>query len=124
MRVIVLMVLSVSLLGCTSLSSTEKAKIRELEAQGIRVPHETVKHPVVAGALNVLPGFGNFYLAAGTDEGDHWLYGLLNLLTWPASVIWAIPEGAIDATNINKRETVYYYTYGAGKSELESATVD
>ena len=66
-----------------------------------------------------MPGFGNFYLAIGTNEGDQWLYGTLNLLLWPVSVVWGIPEAAIDAGNINKRNTAYYYTYGAGAKELK-----
>jgi len=101
--------------GCVSLSSTEKTKLAELQSQGVRIPHETVKHPGLAGALNILPGFGNFYLGIGTNESEQWLVGFLNLLTWPISVIWGIPEAAIDANNINKRETVYHYTYGPGK---------
>ena len=103
-----------SLVACSSLSSTEKHRLRELKSEGVRIPRETVKHPAIAGGLNLLPGFGNFYLAIGTEETEHWLYGFLNLLLWPASIIWAVPEGIIDANNINKRETIYYYTYGRG----------
>ena len=104
--------------ACTTLSHSEETQLRELKSYGIRQTEET-KSPGLAGALNVLPGFGNFYLAAGTDESSHWLYGFLNLLTWPVSVLWGIPEAAIDAGNINKREMVYYYTYDpTGKAEL------
>jgi len=92
---------------------------RELESYGISPTQEKVKHPGVAGALNVLPGFGNFYLAAGTEESEQWLYGFVNLFVWPWSVIWGVPEGVIDAININKRETNYYYTFDPqGKAEL------
>lgn len=69
--------------------------------------------------LNILPGGGNFYLAAGTDESEQWLYAFLNLLTWPASVVWGVPEAAIDAGNINKKATVEYYTFDkVGKEEF------
>lgn len=85
----------------------------------MRVPHETVKQPALAGALNILPGFGNFYLAVGTEEQEHWLYGFLNLLTWPLSIVWAVPEAAIDASAINERETIYYYTFGPGKDQVD-----
>ncbi|MDX9788912.1 MAG: hypothetical protein RBT11_19205 [Desulfobacterales bacterium] len=79
-----------------------------------------VKHPAAAGVLNILPGFGNFYLASGTDESSQWLYGFLNLLSWPVSVVWGIPEAAIDANTINKKETVNYYTFDIkGKQEFE-----
>lgn len=57
-------------------------------------------------------GFGNFYLASGNGaDSSHWLYGLLNLLTWPLSILWGVPEAAIDANRINEREMIYYYRY-------------
>jgi len=116
-------ILSLFLLAsCTSLSTLEKTKLAELEAKGIRVPHEEVKNPGAAGALNFLPGFGNFYLAIGTNESEHWAYGFLNLLFWPISIVWSVPEAAIDATTINKRNTVYYYSYGPGVQELQRAS--
>jgi hypothetical protein len=94
--------------------------LRELNSYGIADTDVRVKHPAAAGALNILPGFGNFYLAVGTDEGEQWLYGFLNLLTWPVSVIWGVPEAALDANTINKKETIYYYKFDAtGKAELE-----
>ncbi len=112
-----------SLSSCTTLTTLEKHKIAELEAQGVKVPHEELKSPGVAGSLNVLPGFGNFYLAIGTNESEQWAYGFINLLMWPISIAWGSPEAAIDADNINKRNTVYYYTYGAGKDTLRNNAV-
>jgi len=120
-KVLLIILASIFLFSsCTTLSHTERTKLEELKAAGIKIPHEEIKNPGAAGALNILPGFGNFYLAIG-DYGDssHWLYGFLNLLLWPVSIIWAVPEGAIDAQNLNKRHTVYYYTFGSGKKELE-----
>lgn len=110
----------VVLTGCISLNSSEKATLTELESYGISSTEHKIKQPGVAGILNILPGFGNFYLASGTDEGQQWLFGFLNLLLWPVSVVWAIPEGAIDANTMNKQETIRYYTFDAnGKKELE-----
>jgi len=107
-------------IGCVSLSRGEQATLRELNSYGISSTEVKEKHPGAAGALNILPGFGNFYLAAGTEESDQWLFGFLNLLTWPLSILWGIPEAAIDANAINKRETIYYYTYDKqGIRELE-----
>ncbi len=117
-KILLLFVIMSFMVSCTTLSSLEKTKIAELESKGIVVPHEEVKNPGAAGALNILPGFGNFYLAAGTNESEQWLYGFLNLLLWPVSIVWGVPEAAIDAANINKRNTVYYYTYGPGSKEL------
>lgn len=120
-RSIAIFLLFISIAGCINLSRTEKNMLQELKSHGISETEVKVKHPATAGALNILPGFGNFYLAIGTEESSQWLYGFLNLLTWPFSIIWGIPEAAIDAENINKRETVYYYTYDqSGKKELQS----
>jgi hypothetical protein len=106
--------------GCASLSRTEQATLHELKSYGVSETEVKAKHPAAAGCLNILPGFGNFYLAAGTDESDQWLFGFLNLLAWPISVVWGIPEAAIDANTINKKETVNYYTFDrTGKQELE-----
>ena len=117
----------VLLSGCSSLSYTEKTAIRSLKSQGITVekpvgPWEAPASAGAAGGLNLLPGIGNFYLASGNGaEKSHYLYGFLNLLTWPLSIIWGIPEAAIDANTINERELVYFYTYdAAGKESLKN----
>lgn len=117
---IILCIVIIHSAGCTTLSLTEKHRLNELKVCGIPEDEQSVKHPGLAGALNILPGFGNFYLAIGTNESDHWVYGFLNLLTWPISIIWGVPEAAIDANNINKRYTVYYYTYDPYGKKLVS----
>lgn len=111
--------------ACTGLTNQEQNTLRSLKSQGITVDKpvgnwERPANPVGAGALNILPGVGNFYLAAGNSgEGTHYLYGFLNLLTWPISVIWGIPEASIDANRINERELIYFYTFDdAGKEAL------
>ncbi|MQX51643.1 hypothetical protein [Alcanivorax sediminis] len=110
--------------GCTSLGRADEVRLRELNAVGIQDTDVKVKHPGLAAGLNILPGFGNFYLAAGTNESAQWTYGFLNLLLWPVSVVWGVPEAAIDANTINKKETVYYYTYDPmGKKELKELQV-
>jgi len=107
------------LTGCATLSRSDRATLNELRSYGIPQAEVQLKHPALAGALNILPGFGNFYLAIGTTESDQWLFGFLNLLTWPFSVIWGVPQAVIDANTINKKETVYYYSYDqTGKKEL------
>ena len=105
--------------GCTTMSRSDKERYRELQAMGLGSGNREIKSPATAGALNLLPGIGNFYLAVGTEESEQWLFGALNLLTWPISPIWAIPEGVLDAGTINKKEVVYYYTYDPnGQREL------
>lgn len=131
MKKILLSIISIAVLvGCTTLTRQETMQLRELQAQGVTVErpignYEKPASPVAAGALNLLPGIGNFYLGLGNAaESSHVLYGFLNLLTWPMSIIWSVPEAAIDANNINKREMLYYYTYDAnGKQELKNAKI-
>ena len=109
--------LTLSLSACTSLNYSERNTIRSLEGKGITIdkPKGDWEKPASAGgaaALNLLPGVGNFYLASGNGgDNDHYLYGFLNLITWPISILWGIPEAAIDAKTINQRELVYYYTF-------------
>ncbi|MDW2994788.1 MAG: membrane lipoprotein lipid attachment site-containing protein [Alphaproteobacteria bacterium] len=131
MKKILLFIVSVAVLaGCTTLTRQETMQLRELQAQGVTVDrpvgnYEKPASPVAAGALNLLPGVGNFYLGTGNAaESSQVLYGFLNLLSWPLSIIWAVPEAAIDADNINKRELLYYYTYDEkGKQELQKAKI-
>ncbi len=78
---------------------------------------EKPANPLIAGSLNILPGVGNFYLASGNAaDSSHWLYGFGNLLLWPWSILWGVPEAALDANNINKRDMLNYYKYGNGAS--------
>ena len=111
--------------SCVSISRSDEQTLRELNSYGIRSTEIQKKNPGAAGALNILPGFGNFYLAYDTDESSQWAFGFLNLLVWPLSIIWSVPEAAIDATTINKKETVYYYTYdNKAKAELKKMQLD
>ena len=113
--------------ACTSLSYSERTTLRSLESKGISIDKpkgnwERPANPAGAAALNILPGFGNFYLASGNGgDSSQYLYGFLNLLTWPISILWGIPEAAIDANRINKRELIYYYTFDkSGKEALQA----
>jgi len=69
------------------------------------------KDPEMAGVLNLLPGVGNLYL-------KQWGPFLGNLLLWPISPVWGVPQAYIDANTINKQETLVYYKVGAGKDLL------
>ena len=105
------------LTGCSTLSPQEKQAFHSLETHGITVdkPAGYWDKPASvwgAGLLNFLPGCGNFYLATGNAaDSEHAVLGVVNLLTWPISILWGIPEAAIDANNINKRALINYYTY-------------
>lgn len=117
MKKFLLLFLVMFMCGCTHLTAAERQQKMELKARGITVDHprdnwEKPANGGAAGALNLLPGFGNFYLAAGNGgDSSHWLYGTLNLLCWPISILWGVPEAAIDANVINERELIYHYYY-------------
>ena len=103
--------------ACTSLTRQETQTLRSLDAHGISVDYpagnwEKPASPAAAGALNLILGGGNFYLASGNGaQSEYFTYGFLNLLTWPISIIWGVPEAAIDANTINQRELIYFYTF-------------
>lgn len=129
-KIMLFLICTTALAGCTGLTRQEQNQLRELQAQGVTVDrpvggYEKPASGVAAGVLNLLPGVGNFYLGTGTGaESSHILYGVINLLLWPASILWGVPEAAIDADNINKRELLYYYTYDEkGKQELKKANI-
>jgi hypothetical protein len=119
-----------TLSGCTSLTHIEQRELQVLKGQGVTVdrPVGTWEKPANAGGaalLNLLPGFGNFYLAMGNaGDGDHYLYGAVNLLLWPFSILWGVPEAAVDAETINERDMLYYYKFDPmGKKEVKKAGV-
>ncbi|MSP19487.1 MAG: hypothetical protein EXR74_07945 [Bdellovibrionales bacterium] len=118
-----LLYLLLAQISCTHLNTSEREDLRELQSYGIRESsEEDVANPLLAGGLNLLPGFGNFYLAVGNGgESYHYLYGTLNLLAWPISILWGVPEAIIDANTINQRDLIYYYKYSkTGKRKLAS----
>lgn len=105
------------LCGCSTLTYQERNTLVQLEKHGITIDRpvgnwQKPADPGIAGMLNILPGCGNFYLATGNGaDSSHYLYGAMNLLFWPVSIIWGIPEAMKDANIINQRELVYYYTF-------------
>lgn len=130
MKKLFMLLCLVALAGCTSLTRQEELYLQQLKHQGVTVdrPVGNFEKPAsvgLAGALNILPGIGNFYLGSGNAaETHHWLYGFLNLLTWPISIVWGIPEAIIDADTINQREMLYYYQFNKlGKEELKEAGI-
>lgn len=129
-KFIVCFICGLVLSACTTLTRQEQNQLKELQAQGVTIDrpvgnYEKPVSGVTAGALNLLPGIGNFYLGTGNAaESSHVLYGVLNLLTWPLSIFWGVPEAVIDADNINKREMLYYYSYDEkGKQELKKSNI-
>ena len=91
------LVLALSLSGCvTPLTSHQQAKYSTLAAQGLIVEE---KDPTVAATRGVLPGGGSFY----TREVE---LGILNLFTWPLSILWDPISAHAAATKMNFYATI------------------
>ena len=54
--------------GCVSLGPSEQEMLRELRACGIEEHRQEIRNPVIAGGLNLLPGWGSFHLAEDAPE--------------------------------------------------------
>ena len=51
--------------------------------------------------------------------------GVCNFLLWPISIVWGIPQAAVDANRQNIMDMVYYYQYdNDGKKEIEKIDLD
>jgi len=113
-KIILLLTLLSALLltSCSSLNPAEKQQVLKLKSLGIKEDSLGTNSAAVAGVLNLLPGGGNFYLGqTGAGVG--------NLLFWPISPIWGVPQAMIDAKTINTKETLAYYNYNPeGKKEI------
>lgn len=105
------LVLSVFLTGCAGLSNTDRYEYEEMMSAGL-APVED-KSVALAAVLNVLPGFGDIY------TGEYGAF-TLDFLLWPVSVVWAVPQGAVTAGQMNAERTWYYYRWGAGRGEWHS----
>ena len=110
--------------SCAGLTPREQGQARQLREAGISETEMGTKNGWVSGPLNIIPGVGNFYLATGKDSGSQVIYGILNIipgwLLWPVTCAWSVPQAAVDAGNINRRQTiVYFFETDAGKKEFE-----
>ena len=118
--------------GCVTMSASERKMWHEIKGLGLPMQTEHYKSPTAAAFLSLLPGVGNFYLAAGSDDG-YWsdgspygtnliLAALFSLASFPVQFIWAIPQGILDACTINKMQTINFYHHDPeGRIMLEQA---
>ncbi|WP_097460366.1 hypothetical protein [Mangrovitalea sediminis] len=84
--------------GCaTGLSPQQTQFMDQYQARNLVVEK---KNPTLAAGLGILPGGGSFYTG-------HIGLGILNLLLWPASVLWDPVSGHNGAETAN-----YYATKG------------
>lgn len=97
------------LCGCVQVTPVEQIALNEIEAQGYSPTTVQEVSPTAAGLLSILPGGGEFYIAASTDDDRFWWYGAGNLITWPLSILWGVPQSSTDANRINRKATADLY---------------
>jgi len=102
----------IALPGCSSLNEVEQKQWENLRARD--APMIERKSPAIACALNLF--------AAGDAYNGQWDAFALDFLLWPVSIVWAMPQAAVTADNINKRATIAHYTVGAGKGQYDANT--
>jgi len=91
-----LLTIGVTLSGCASgLNSLEKRELKYFQLTDLAVEEKNV---AIAGVLGILPGGGSFY----TEE---YTFGVLNLLLWPASILWDPFSGINGAEQANYAAT-------------------
>jgi hypothetical protein len=107
---IIAVLLTAALFGCaTSLTSEQKREYRVLEAKGLTVQE---KNPGAGAALGILPGGGSFYARS-------YGCGVLNLVLWPASVLWDPFSGYEGSLTIN-----YYATMASVDKKMRKDVGD
>lgn len=122
-RLVICLMIVLTLGGCVSLSAQDEKTAQELKSYGLKQSWTQPKNVFLAGLLNVLPFAGNLYLSAGKDgDSDQVAYGVLNFFfIYPISILWAVPQAAIDAHTLNKKVFVDYYTFDkAGQRTLDA----
>lgn len=93
-KIIPILLSSTLLFSCVSgLNANQKSKLNDLKNQN-EGHYIQEKKPGAAVALGFLPGGGSFYTR-------HPLVGVLDLLTWPLSILWDPINGYNGAQEIN-----------------------
>jgi hypothetical protein len=88
-----------TLAGCaTPLNSMQKQELSTFRAKGYEVNE---KDPSTGAVLGILPGGGSFYT-------QNYGLGIVNLLLWPASILWDPISGHDGAESINYYATKQY----------------
>lgn len=97
MKKIIIVFAAVLIGGCASgLNSMQHQELLGYESKGLAIEE---KNAGIATALGLLPGGGSFYTR-------QYGLGVLNLLTWPYSVLWDPISGYNGAQEINYHATV------------------
>lgn len=82
-------------IGCTTLTTQEKAEYSIMKENDVLIQE---KNPTTGAWLGLLPGFGAFY-------GREPLVGVVDLLLWPASILWDPVVGYETSMKVNYHVT-------------------
>jgi hypothetical protein len=111
-KTILVLLAATTLPGCaTMLTSEQSREYQSYQAKGLLVEE---KNPTAGAVLGILPGGGSFYARA-------YGWGVVNLLLWPASILWDPVSGYEGSETIN-----YYATKASldGKMRKEFENLD
>ena len=98
MKLIVLVFIAMIVSSCaTGLNSIQEREYQAFVHNDVLVKE---KNPTTGALLGILPGFGSFYVR---EPG----LGIVNLLTWPFSVLWDPVSGYGGSKSINYDITKY-----------------
>lgn len=117
--------LAVALLsaGCATIRPEAALTLDKAREAGLPVNVVQPVDPLAAALLNLAPGIGNLYLGAKSDKTYNYALFPLNLITWPFSILWAVPQAGTDAGVVNREANADYYTYDPeGRARLAAAT--
>ena len=96
--------------GCaTPITSAQQNELRGYQGKGLAVEE---KNPAAAAALGILPGGGSFYTR-------NYGIGVVNLLLWPASILWDPMSGYDGAQSVNYYATKQVINQRKGKEERD-----
>jgi hypothetical protein len=106
--ILVTLLLSTSI-GCTTLTTQQKAEYDQMKENNVLVQE---KDPTTGAWLGLLPGFGAFY-------GREPLVGVVDLLSWPVSILWDPVVGYETSKKVN-----YHTTKGSLERNNEKELIE
>ena len=92
-------ILSLALVSCGSHVNSNQLRQMKIIKESRPESYVEVKDPGIAFWFGILPGGGSFYT-------EQYGYGVLNLLSWPLSILWDPLNGQGGANDLNYEQTM------------------